>query len=245
MVLMMRLSLAVLAVVVVCAGACGSSDTSSGGRGGSGGSGGFAVGRFANGAADGTIGGGAGAAVTIGPRGGQGGGQGGGPGGSAGCNTSPAACACDSQASQCQSVLMTTCLGQHCPPSLDDAMLVANWSLGSASGPAAGRAYGAYNECDDGGRSFRVQQNGAGHGFSFDASGRLAVWYTFGGGTCSQLVCGKETSASSVCSECQMFSDPQPAGTFLVPRGQSNGPVPNCEVDAYERWSMPRLAPAN
>jgi hypothetical protein len=138
---------------------------------------------------------------------------------------------------------MTACLGQHCPPSLDDARLVANWSLPSPSEPAIGRARAEYSECPNGSRSFSYQQDGTGYGFGFDASGRLLLWYTFGAGSCSDLVCGAPTPAVSRCMLCAMFSDPQPEGTFLIPRGTSNGPGYNCEIDADGRWSMPHLAP--
>jgi len=236
----MRLSLTVFAAAIVCASAC-----DRGSRGGGSSSVGGAAGDAASGGAgaSGTsIAGssrnpGAGATDPIGATGGQAGGQ--------ACDTSAAACACDSQAPECQPVLMTACLGQHCPPSLDDARLVANWSLGSASGPATGRPNASYSECPNGSRSFSYRKDGTGYGFGFDASGRLLVWYTSDAGLCAHPVCSVPMPAPAIssCFSCAMFSDPQPEGTFLIPRGISNGPGYNCEIDADGRWAMPHLAP--
>jgi len=222
----MRSSLAVFAAALLCAGACDRASLDGGTSG-------------AGGASDmsntgGTGHAGAGATDPFGASGGQAGGQ--------ACATS-AACACDSQAPECQPALMTACLGQLCPPSLDDARLVANWSLGSASGPAIGRAHGSYNECPDGSRWFAYQQASTSYGFGFDASGRLLLWYTSDGSMCGHLVCGGPVPGAASCSICAMFADPQPEGTVLIPNGTSNGPLPNCEIDANGRWVLPHLAP--
>lgn len=158
----------------------------------------------------------------------------------------PAACECDSQAPECQPAIMSACLGQHCPPSLDDAMLVANWSLGSSVDRFNGAGYGYYNECPDGSRWFVYYQRDTGYGFFFDARGHLADWYTIAGGTCTQVVCSAPTlPGGATCSDCAMFANPPPAGSFVIPQGISNGPVPNCEIDENGRWYTPRVAPAN
>jgi len=233
--------LPVVFAALVWAGACGGalpSGEASGGRGGAGGSGGAA-----SGAMGGASAGGAGgvsvttlldAGVITGP----------GPT----CDSPAAACACDSQASECQPVLKTVCVGQHCPPSLDDAMLVANWPLDSASTPLP-RVEGHYSQCESGSRGFTISHDaGANRGFAYNANGRLALSYTFAGdGSCAQLVCGAfATGPSSSCSGCRMFSDPRPAGSFVPPgAGIVHGPEPNCEIDENGRWSIPGLAPAH
>jgi len=230
--------------VLVCAGACGGALHESppdGARGGSGGRGGSA-----NGGTEGIAAGGAGAAgigvntTTWTGAGGQGGDQ--------ACNSGVvAACACDSQAAECQSTLMTACLGPHCPPSFDDAMLVANWPVDSASTPGPGRTQAYYYECTDGRREFTFRDGPTFFAFAFDASGRLAYYVASEGGSCPHLACGddRETLNAPACTVCGMISDPRPEGTRLIPRGTINGPPFACEVDANGRWSTPHLAPAN
>src|SRR3954468_3611079 len=109
----MRL-LTVFAAALICASACDRTSLDGGST--------------SAGGASGATASGAGATDPIGGSGGPAGEQAG--------DTHAGACACDSQAPECQPVLMTACLGQHCPPSVDDASLVSSWSLGSASGPA-------------------------------------------------------------------------------------------------------------
>ena len=234
----MRLSVT-LFVALGCGGALpsGGSSSARGGAGGSGGSARAAPGGASSGGVNLVD-----ASVPLDALAGAG------TGGESACDTPPAACACDSRASECQPVLMNVCVGQHCPPSLADAMLVANWPLDSASTPLP-RTDGEYTECESGSRGFTISHDaGANRGFAYDASGRLALSYTFAGdGSCAQLVCGAFAHGPlSPCSGCRMFSDPRPAGSFVPPgAGIVHGPEPNCEIDENGRWSIPGLAPAH
>jgi hypothetical protein len=149
---------------------------------------------------------------------------------------------------------MQLCVGQHCPPGLDDAMLVANWTLRSSMGSDASAPpgpHGTYSDCPDGRRQFvyDTPRTGSGYDFGFDANGHLTYWSSFDNrpdaGACnSTAVCGSTIGSNDAdCSSCQMLGDPPPAGSTVVPRGRSNGPDPTCEIDANGRWSMPQLAP--
>jgi len=272
----MRLVLAtMLAMTVAGAGACGKSGGSvAGGSGGAadgevGGSASTAVGSGGAGAIEG---GGLGGATVVADSGGAGGtGHAGGAGGGAvasGAGGSPyqlqacvgtatstdTRCACDSTAPACQAALAANCVGQLCPPTFAQARLAATWPLTAYDQTPAGWVHGDYLECDDGTRTFWLQENGVLNGLSYDAGGNLLASYilvsqatpTGGVSSCSHQLCTGSGSCSScqpTCSDCQMTLTPAPEGTHLIPRGFSNGPSAACEVDGSGRWSMPHLAP--
>jgi hypothetical protein len=183
-------------------------------------------------------------------RGGSGGGgstiDAGGPGDAQPSTVPP--CACDSQAADCQSLLASQCLGSHCPPSFDDAMLVENWSLAPDGDPAPGRAQGIYALDADGSRFFSLQGGGRDIStFGFDAQGHLLAVITFditsGPG---DVVCSVPNLQSSPAEwDCLMLSNPPPAGTFKYPSGQYNGFEPPCEIDANGRWFMAGMDQTN
>jgi hypothetical protein len=157
------------------------------------------------------------------------------------CEYTPAACACDSQQPECQPLLASLCLGSLCPPTLDQAMLVANWPVDMDGNRDPRGATGDSFACGDGTRTFTFQQGGMLHGFGFDRSGRLAGWWTLPPGSmCSTLACGgTSTPGHPVCLGCPMFANPPPAGTFKYPDGTYNGFAPPCEIDANGRWFVP------
>jgi hypothetical protein len=128
-------------------------------------------------------------------------------------------------------------------------MLVANWTLTSANGPPPGTPspwpHGDYTLFSNGVRGFFYQSQAMSFSAVFDTSGHLAQWESLDqtdAGRCSTILCDQNEKwpGSSDAYVCNMVSDPQPAGTAVFPTtGQTNGPGPNCEVDANGRWSMP------
>lgn len=130
--------------------------------------------------------------------------------------------------------------GQTCPPTFDEARLVANWPLGGPPMSGTARRSGEYEECDDGTRSFMFHECGDFEEFGFDAQGNLSVW-----GEAFQIclgrVCGSSTTSSALCRICEMWSDASAAGTGCVTQKMNNGPTPACTVDAAGHWVMPPL----
>jgi hypothetical protein len=160
----------------------------------------------------------------------------------------PMTCACDSQAAECQSVLENLCLGTSCPPSLDDAMLVANWPVDASTAPYPGRAEGTYNKCPDGHRTLGYTKDKISYWVEFEADGTLAAAVTMDEfASCPQFVCATDPNPpmNSACFACTMYADAPPARTLTPQLGQNNGPLPLCMIDTNGRWFMPYLDKTN
>jgi hypothetical protein len=168
-------------------------------------------------------------------------------------------CTCDAQTPDCQLMFDSLCVGVHCPPTIDQAMLVASWPLDPSTAPYSGRTSGLYTACTDGRRSFEYRttptptqtqtQTQTDHVFTFDTDGRLAVAATFvNNASCPQFECVSPPVPMNVgtgCFGCEMYSDPPPAMTVTGTPGQSNGFGLPCEIDANGRWFMPYLDKTN
>jgi hypothetical protein len=161
------------------------------------------------------------------------------------CDTSAPACACDSQSPACQPVLANLCLGSHCPPSLDDALLVANWSLDPNGDTDPNRVQGTYQLDANGTRFFSLVKSGTYLSvFGFDAQGRMLIWFTGPTAGCLDTLCSSSGLQNSPATwACTMVSNPEPAGSFKYPPGASNPPEPSCEVDGSGRWFMAGMDP--
>jgi len=145
---------------------------------------------------------------------------------------------------------MNLCLGPYCPPTLDEAMLVANWPLSASTTPYTDpRVLGWYTACPDGSRTFSYIQDHTEHTFYFDAAGQLAFALIASsvGVSCAQFECAAPglMISDSMCFQCQMYSDPPPGVTLTPQPGLYNGPEPTCAVDGSGRWFMPYLDKAN
>jgi hypothetical protein len=128
-------------------------------------------------------------------------------------------------------------VGQSCPPTLDEARLVANWPLGGPPLPGNLRRWGDYEECSDGTRSFTFGQCGLGE-FAFDPHGQLIRW-TENLQSCVSNGCDAASSFSSSCMVCEMRPDPPGPGLSCFSREPNDGPTTPCLVDEGGHWLMP------
>jgi hypothetical protein len=223
--------------------AAGAGNTSTaGGTGGSGGAGGLAAGGRSGGAGGETSAAGSIAAGGVSTSGagdsGTLGTAGDGQAGDPNCIDYIGTCACDWLAPACTKDT-DLYVGQECPPTFADAMLIANWPLGGPPVSGMPRPTADYSECDDGSRSFDFTLCGNHQYFGFDAQGHLTGWAQLtticGGRSCTD----SSTSATRSCMTCTMTSTPSAAGTFCVSNKMNNGPSPTCMVDANGRWLAP------
>ncbi len=172
------------------------------------------------------------------PAGGSGN-AGAGQAGQQGCVESNGTCSCPWLAPTCEAG-KNLYVGQTCPPTLDDARLVANWPLGGPSTLGYLPRTGQYGECDDGSRSFTFRQCGEFEEFAFDAHGRIIAW-SENLQSCVSGVCGTAVPSRGSCAYCDTSADPPGEGKSCFPRGPFDGPAILCMVDAEGHWLMPAL----
>jgi len=221
--------------------------TSSGGVGGTSGTGGTSgisgMGLSGAGASSG-VGGSSGAGGASGSGtsdAGAGNSAGEGPGDAPVCGEDYGTCECDWQTATC-SIGSNFYVGRQCPPTLDDALLVANWPLGGPPMPGSPKGSGEYEECDDGTREFSFTLCGNFHELVFNSRGQLSIWMEQEQ-MCTRFLCPATTAAPAttpVCHICAMSPDPPAEGQSCFPTFMNNGPETQCMVDANGRWLMPK-----
>jgi len=143
-------------------------------------------------------------------------------------------CTCAWSANKCSSSIANPFLGAQCPPTLEEAWLVANWNI------PKGKTGVTYEECSDGTRYFTFTGCGALSSFGFDQRGRLLAWYE-NSKICGGRTCDTPMPTSADCRSCPMTAAPGPAGSTCQTTKPNNGFSPSCMVDADGHWLAPPL----